>query len=123
MKVLLKTAYTDKGNQYTKSNVAKTTGLVALGAMATKNVVSALKTVDFDEMAKTTFEQIPEEVKIARKIDFVKFAKQIKLQTKASAFTGVAIVAAVGLGVGAIVDGIINKISKVRANKAALKAE
>ena len=95
-------AYTDKGNQYKRFSCGKKVGAAALPAVSLigQAVIGGFK----KENTKVACELLGGKGKYA-----------------ACVAAGLAILAAVGTGIGAIVDACVNKVRKNKADEAALK--
>ena len=101
------TRFTKKGNPYQQTNIAKKAGLGAgLATVATTYIVN------HKYINNEFYSEISKKVKNGAQIEnLVKLAKIKGVGKMALAFAGV------GIAVGAIVDGIVNKVKANKADK------
>lgn len=102
------TRFTKKGNHYQKTNLGKTIGTIAGAGFAGVRLASQ------KEFLNKTFYSIASQVKNGAQIE--PLVKTMKIGGYAGA---AAIFAALGLGLGAVIDGVANKIKAYKADKAA----
>ena len=109
-------ATTKKGNEYKKSNVAKTSTFLAGAAFSGYAVTRP--GVNFT--AKKVFAGIRN---AAKNPEFAeKITKNLKKYVIASKAVAVAMVMTAAIGVGVVTDAIVNKVKAKKADKAAQKA-
>lgn len=98
--IVNKPAYTDNGNKYNRFSGGKKVGaIVATGAGIVGNVIGK-------DMHKEMLETLKN----------VRFGRASYI---AGAILGLGLVAAVGTGIGAIVDAVVNKVRRSKADQAA----
>lgn len=118
--IITKTAYTNKGNKYTKSRVGKIAGAVGFGIAGNISANKIINAPQFTESVKASmqvFENMAKSMGAAFEPAGIEqavknFGKQTKTVT-------IATMAVVGLVLGAVADFGINCISKIVANKKA----
>ena len=118
------TRFTKKGNHYEKTNIGKVIGTLGgaiYGAIQSSTIIKEFKKINVAEILRNTmnftaetlsFKISPEEIEKAVSV----ITKQLPRVTAAAVLLGATLI---GLGIGSIVNFVINKIKAHNADKAA----